>query len=76
MPAGSSLKVQLRSSATKAGLASATWYGPTSTSTYYPSKATTLNAAHKGHRYIQYRAVFGSSFGDTPVLDTVAIRYH
>jgi len=76
VPAKGSLKIQVRTATSIAGLKGATWYGPTSTSDYYPGVATALNTMHNGHRYIQYRAVFSSDFSGTPVLDRVSISYH
>ena len=76
VPTGTTLKIQLRSAATVVALQSATWYGPASTSGSYPKAATALNPAHQGQRYVQYRAVLSSSFGDTPVLDSVTVSYH
>ena len=39
----------------------------------YTSNTFLLNAAHNGHRHVQYRAVFKHDFGNTPVLDRVEI---
>lgn len=81
LPKNTALKFQLRSAATSAGLSSATWHGPTSTSDFYVASSSTtsaaINAAHKGQRYIQYRATLGSTdFGNTPILDKVQISFH
>ncbi len=78
-PPKTSLKLQLRSAASSTAIHSASWYGPTTTSDYYlSSKSTdphTTNPAHKGDRYIQYRALLSSDFARTPVLDKVVIRF-
>ena len=80
VPKNTTLKLQLRSATTTAGLSTAPWYGPTSTSDHYEAatgtKTFTLNNAHKDHRYIQYQAVFFHDFGSTPVLDRVEIKFH
>ena len=91
IPKKTSLKFQVRSAVTTAGLATATWFGPTSSSDYYKTNTSTfpnpttnstgtfsLNKIYNGHRYIQYRAIFeqGYDFTNTPVLDTVEICYY
>ncbi len=75
-PSKTAIKVQVRSAASPAQLVGATYYGPSSTGGYYTAASTTLNGVHKGHRYIQYRAVMSNDFGNTPVLDKVTISYH
>ena len=74
-PKGTTLRLQLRSAATLAGLKSAKWYGPTSVGGYYTAGAS-VSAVHQGNRYMQYRAVMTSDFGNTPVLDKVEIKFH
>ena len=91
VPVHTKLRFQVRSASTKTGLATATWYGPTSANDHYvattstspsPTTSTTettaINKIHDGHRYIQYRATFeqGYNFTTTPVLDQVEIRYY
>ena len=79
VPQNTTLKLQLRSAATSAGLASAAWYGPAAKGTFYDTGAASsaaINAVHKGHRYVQYRATFSSDYGSTPVLDKVQIKVH
>ncbi len=76
VPKKTKLELQLRSANSAAGLSVATWYGPTSTADHYVSSTkSSVNKVHQGHRYIQYRAVLSSQFGDTPVLDRVTITY-
>jgi len=79
LPNNTSLKLQLRSAVSAAALAGAKWHGPTSTTDYYvasPSmKSTAINKVHHGDRFFQYRALLSSDFGNTPVLDRVAISY-
>ena len=87
VPKKTSLKFQVRSATNKAGVATAKWFGPKSTTDYYvgttasvfapkvSAGSASLNAVHKGHRYVQYQATFEHKFGNTPVLDRVEIRY-
>ena len=75
VPKKTSLKLQLRSAATAAGLAAAIWYGP-STWDRYTQSGTPINKVHDGHRFIQYRATFSHDFGNTPILDKVEVSYH
>ena len=75
VPATTALKFHLRSGVDPKALETATWCGPTSTTDAYTSSPAAVNAAHKGHRYIQYRATLASDYGDTPVLDRVAVSY-
>ena len=74
-PKGTTVKVQVRSASSAPGLATATWYGPTAAGGYYTAGAT-LNSAHQGLRYLQYRVELTSDFGGTPVLDSVTVKYH
>jgi hypothetical protein len=65
----------LRSATTEAGLASATWYGPASTTDWYTVIGTAVNGVHGSHRWIQYQAVLSSpTFRAAPSLDSVTIR--
>jgi len=75
VPKNTTLKFQLRSANTAASLQAATWYGPTASADYYTTSSTTINSAHSGNRYIQYRAYLGSDFGSTPKLDAVTIAF-
>ena len=75
VPAKTSLKVQVRSASSILGLATATWYGPTKAGGHYTTGAT-LNSVHQGHQYLQYRVELSNDFGSTPVLDSVAVKYH
>ena len=78
-PAGTSIKLQLRSAASPTALQNSAWYGPTSATDYYISSAKLhkhpINATHKGDRYLQYRALLSSDFTRTPVLDRVVIEF-
>jgi hypothetical protein len=79
VPAKTTIKLQLRSAATISGLSSAYWQGPSGITDHYqsikPPQELKINAKHKGHRYMQYRATLSSNFARTPVLDKVVIRY-
>ena len=91
VPKNTTLKFQLRSSATAAGISSAPWLGPTSSMKYYLTTTSTspnptsylkgadkINSTHSGNRFIQYKAIFDQGYGftNTPVLDRVEIRFH
>lgn len=70
---------QLRSAAEREDIADASWMGPTSTGDAYRARrgnraAASINGAHDGHRFIQYRAVLGSAFTGGPVLEKVTIK--
>lgn len=77
VPAGTMLRLQLRSADDPAGLATARWLGPDGTSaTYYGTGPTRLPAAHRGHRYVQYRAMFSMpNAAASPILERVAIHH-
>jgi hypothetical protein len=55
------VQFQLRSSPTLGGLSSATWYGPTGTSSYYTTSGTTINTVHNGSQYYQYQATLSTA---------------
>ena len=90
VPKKTTLEFQIRSSTNKTSLSKANWYGPTSSSSSYEAKTSTmfnpstnstgtfnLNKVHGGHRYIQYKVIFeqGYDFANTPVLDKVDIEF-
>ena len=79
VPARTSLKLQLRSASAMTALSSAPWRGLSATVPYYSitqkSFVAPVNVAHAGHRYMQYRVVFTSDHGNTPVLDRVSLLY-
>ena len=74
VPKLTSLKLQLRSATSLVALKTAAWRGPSPAKAFYV-KPGPVNPAHKGDRYVQYRATFSHDFGSTPVLDQVQIRY-
>ena len=74
-PKNTTLKIQVRTAATAAGLTSATWSGASGAGTYY-TKSTSLASAHNGDRYIQYRALMSSDLASTPLLDLLKVTYH
>jgi beta propeller repeat protein len=74
---GTSIKLQVRSSATLEALATASWFGPTTTCDYYINSNTDLNPVHNGDEYIQFKAILESfELYDTPSLDNIVINYH
>ncbi|MBN1923874.1 MAG: hypothetical protein JW791_03895 [Nanoarchaeota archaeon] len=69
------IKLRLRTASTEEGLASALWYGPTSTTDYYTLNST-INNVHDGDEWLQYRVYLSNINGlYTPVLDYVTINY-
>ena len=74
-PSATDIKFQIRTAATEAGLSSATWYGPTSTTDYYQTSGTAINSVHDGDRWIQYKAYFSDSGLSTPTLSDITITY-
>jgi len=74
-PSGTDIKFQIRTASTEAGLSSATWYGPTSTTDYYQISGTAINPVHDGDRWIQYKAYFSDTGTSTPTLSDVSITY-
>ena len=76
-PAATSVKFQIRSSSTQAGLASSTWYGPTGTGDFYTTSGTTINSIHNGDQWVQYRAILETSDTSvTPTLHDLTINYY
>jgi len=75
---GGSIKFQIRTADTIAHLSSATWVGANGTnSTYYEASRTpiVLSADRTGNRYFQYKAFFTSNGVNSPLLDSVHIKY-
>lgn len=56
VPAGTTLRLQLRSANVIAELNNAKWYGPKDTTDFYAGPITAINPVHDGHRFMQYRA--------------------
>jgi hypothetical protein len=78
LPAGTQILLQLRSANLINELANAAWYGPTSTTDFYTGPTTAINNAHRGHRFIQYRAALRNGGNPllTPRLRGVKISAH
>jgi len=74
-PLTTDIKFQIRTAATEAGLSTATWYGPTSTTDYYQTSGNATNPVHDGDQWIQYKAYFSDTGLDTPTLSDVSITY-
>jgi hypothetical protein len=76
VPAGTTLRIQLRSAADEAGLSTAAWQGPTGPADAYTTWPIRVSGAHAGHRFLQYRAEFEMrNAADSPVLDRVALHW-
>jgi len=84
VPAGTRLRLQLRSANVITELANAKWYGPKDTTDFYTGPATAINPVHDSHRFIQYRAFLNNDDNAqrksdpllTPVLRRVKISAH
>lgn len=72
------VRLQMRSAPTIAGLASATWLGPTGPGDFYTASGTAVNPAHEGHRYFQIQATLAPDVtgraNTTPRLYGVAVE--
>lgn len=76
---GGSVKFQIRTASTSAGINSATWVGSDGTAnTYYTTSRTpiVLSPGASGKRYIQYKAFFTSDGSTSPSLHSVRINYN
>ena len=74
-PGRTSVKFQLRSAATQAGLSAAAWRGPSGPDSYYRKPGSRIRKLTEG-KWIQYRAVFDTFNGAaSPVLDGVEIDF-
>ncbi len=69
------IKFKMRTGRTIEQLNNSFWYGPTDTSDYYNSVGSTINPIHDNDRYIQYKVLFNSFDGNSPVLNSVSIKY-
>jgi len=72
------LRFQLRTALTEAGLSSATFVGPDGTAnTYYTTSGTMLSSSHTGERWFQYAAYLDTSdtTNQTPILESVSIVF-
>jgi hypothetical protein len=77
VPAGTRLRFQVRSAPDRTSLESAPWLGPDGrTDTYYERAPARLPTAHRGHTFVQYRALFTMpNAAASPILERVAIHY-
>jgi FG-GAP-like repeat len=75
-PKGSSVKMQVRTAATRAELTSGSWLGWDGPETFYSLSGESIRGSRRGDRWIQYRATLGSDYGARwPVLREVRIIY-
>jgi len=74
-PSATDIKFQIRTAATEAGLSTANWTGPTSTTDYYQTSGTAINPVHDGDQWIQYKAYFSGPGDSTPKLSDITITY-
>ena len=77
VPAGTSIKFQIRSADTQAGLSTVAWYGPTGTGDFYTTSSQALNPIHSGKRWIQVRATLATTdtATKTPRLRWFKVQY-
>lgn len=77
-PAGTSVRLQLRSAMTQAELEAAPFLGPDGTAaSFYTASNTRVIGAHNGSAYVQYRAYLESDdLLVTPRLRTVTLDYN
>ena len=74
-PVGTSLKFQVRSAQTSAGLAAKSFIGPDGTeATYYTASGTALNSVHSGDSWVQYKVFMATSDPKfTPYLNSFTL---
>ncbi len=76
---GGSVKFQIRTASSEAGLTSATWVGSDGTNaTYYENSRTEieLNSSRSGQRYLQFKAIIESDGATSPTIESVRINYN
>lgn len=84
IPAGTRLRLQLRSANVITELNNSKWYGPKDTLDFYTGPTTAVNPVHDGQRFIQYRAFLDNDDNLqkksdpllTPALRNVKISSH
>jgi hypothetical protein len=75
-PTGSSVKIQIRTAATREGLKIGRWVGWNGPQTVYSLSGESLRDIPAGQRWIQYRVILGSDYGASwPVLNEVRTIY-
>lgn len=77
--AGTTVKLQIRTADSEAGLANATWVGSDGTnSTYYENSGMQIvvSPSASGTRYIQFRIQITSDGIHTPLIESVTINYN
>lgn len=75
---GSTVKVQIRTASTEAGLESATWVGSDGTgATYYEASRVPIvvDPGASGTRYVQFIIYIDSDGENTPLIESVRINY-
>jgi hypothetical protein len=73
-----SVRIQLRTADTENNLNQSKFLGPDGTgNTYYSMPNLTINGAHNGSRWLQYRAILNTSnCAKTPIINSVKISYN
>lgn len=75
---GSSVKFQIRTASSEAGIAGATFVGSDGTAgTYYetPKTIITVDPSASGTRFLQFKAYMESDGANTPLVESVTINY-
>jgi len=79
---GTDIQFQIRTADSRAGLSSATWYGPTSDSDWYQGDTKVahyakINSVHNGDRWMQVRVRFtsNSDHTKTPILEDFTVTW-
>lgn len=77
-PAGTTIKIYIRTASTESGLSSKSWVGPDGTSgTYYPPTNSYIHSSHNGDRWIQYKVNLSTTNVDNrPNLEDITIIYN
>jgi hypothetical protein len=76
VPAGTSLRFQVRLADTQAGLSVATWVGPDNTSATYFTAPGQIIPGASGHRWVQYQAYLSTTDStQSPLLYDTTLDY-
>jgi hypothetical protein len=84
VPAGTRIRLRLRSANVIADLNNAKWYGPKDTLDFYTGATTAINPVHDGQRFLQYQVFLDNNINPqnqinpllTPLLRKVNISGH
>ncbi len=75
-PAGTSVRMQVRTSWNRDDIQNQGWWGPSGGGTYFTSSGEEFHLFHDGHRYIQIRVEMETDDSTiTPELDSIIVFY-